>query len=195
MSDSSVLVADASMLLDASKEHEDRVAFNKRSGIRTTHIATMVHHVNTVWILRRLEQQFQNLKDMTVIEIGAGVGVFAVNLAERCKRVFAIEADPLFSREFAVRLYADKPSNLTWVFDVAVPEMAARNGGWLPRADLVLVLTGSDEENLRDLAEQFGDAVVMPWQDWNDGVASVDCRRLDGPPPKGTWPLLEEETP
>lgn len=51
----------------------------------------------------------------------------------------------------------------------------------MPHADLVLVVTGSDEQGLEALANEFGAEVVMPWQEWAGGRALIDCRSEDGP--------------
>src|SRR3990172_2718507 len=145
-----------------------RKRYNMQNDIKAAHIATMVRPENTRWIIERLRKEYgtfdgrertahtqPTLKDMTVIEIGAGLGYLAVEMAKVCKHVFAIETDPMFSHEFAQKLYAEKPANLTWIFDTARPAMSRMCGGWLPAGDLVLVVTGSDEVRLRKLAETF----------------------------------------
>lgn len=163
---------------DGVEMYGQMAAFNRREDIKTSHIATIVRPENTRWIVERLQAKHERLDDMTVVEIGAGIGYLAVDLAHVAKRVFAIEADPLFSRAFGTKLYDEKPSNLTWIFGTATLEMAT----WVPKADLVVIVTGSDEVRLRKLGEQFalmyGD-VVMPWQDWNGNKAVIDCRRVD----------------
>lgn len=182
---------------------EIRKAFERREDIKTSHIATIVRPENTRWIVERLAVKFNGkgceqcdaagglrdrcpvcagrggikaLADMTIVEIGAGIGWLAVDLARVARRVFAIEADPLFSQAFGRKLYEEKSSNLTWIFGTATPEMAT----WIPKADLVVIVTGSDDERLRKLGEHFakmyGD-VVMPWQDYNGGVAMIDYTR------------------
>lgn len=193
-------VSDGLVNEGALAERRDRQTFNARNGIKAAHVSTIVRPENTTWIIERLKAKYGTaegrrppfatdvlasrrpaLKDMTIIEIGAGIGHFAVELAQVCKHVFAIEADPVFSQTFARSLYADmpKPSNLTWIFDTATPEMSRMGGGWLPAGDLVIVVTGSDEVNLRKLAEHFvhpiWGEVVMPWQDWNNNRAVIDA--------------------
>lgn len=154
---------------------DDLRAFRQREGIATSRVATIVRPENCAWILERLEQRFPRLAEMTVVEIGAGVGHLAIAVADRAARVFAIEADPGFSQAFASQLYATKPANLTWIFGTATPEMAA----WVPKADLVLVVTGSDEVHLRELGGRFcrlDGVIYLPWQEHNRGQAVVDPR-------------------
>ncbi len=159
-------------------ESTDRAAFNKKNDIRAAHIATVVNEENTRWMVEGLRSKIQG---KIVTEIGAGQGFLAVELAKAgAKHVYAIEIDPMFSHLFARKLYLEKPSNLTWIMDKASPEMAK----WLPGADVVVVVTGSDESRLRTLAGHFRrrssrSVVVMPWQDFNGGRAVI-ARSADG---------------
>ncbi|MND07762.1 hypothetical protein D3C83_299780 [compost metagenome] len=45
---------------------------------------------------------------------------------------------------------------------------------WLAlRVDVAIVVTGSDEVWLRQLAEKMAPTVIMPWQDYNGGKAMI----------------------
>lgn len=153
----------------------ERRRYQRRMGVKAAHITTMLDRENTRWMMRKLRRR---IRGKTVVEIGAGLGVFAIEMAKVAQRVFAIESDPEFTREFVVACYQSKPANLTWIFDTAESVLAS-GLGLAMKADVAVVVTGSDEEALRSLAEQFvasPDAVVLPWQDWNGGKAMIDYK-------------------
>lgn len=54
-----------------------------------------------------------------VVEIGAGVGYLALEMAKIARSVVAIENEPAWSWLFTKFLYSNKPANLTWVFGCA----------------------------------------------------------------------------
>ena len=104
---------------------------------------------------RRLIKPFrQQLLGKTVVEIGAGIGYFALELARYCPQVFAIESDPAWSWIFAKHLYDKKPSHLTWIFGRA--EEVAR---WL-RADIALIVTRSGHEEMENVARRMAPVVI-----------------------------------
>ena len=141
-----------------------RTAYDKRMGILSRHHLTVNQPIDTTWIVDRVKER---IAGKTVVELGAGTGYLACALAEHAKHVFAIEVDVRWSWEFAERLYQTKPRNLTWIFD------RAENLVDIIRADVAIVVTGSDEIWLRELARKFAPDVCMPWQDWNGGKAVI----------------------
>jgi protein-L-isoaspartate O-methyltransferase len=153
----------------------ERRRYEARIGVRTSHIATIVRPENTRWMMDRMRER---IADKVVVEIGAGLGVLAVEMAKTARRVFAIDSDPEFSASFAASLYQSRPPTLTYIFDSA-ENVIASGLHHAMRADLAVVVTGSNEGGLRALAEKFvrgpGD-VIMPWQDYNGGVACCDYR-------------------
>jgi len=93
-----------------------------------------------------------------VIEIGAGIGLLAVEMAKRAKSVVAIEVDPAWSWVFTKFLYQHKPKNLTWVFGTA--ESVAHNF----KADVAVCCTRSGQDQMRAVAEKMADKVIFPLQ-------------------------------
>jgi hypothetical protein len=141
-------------------DSDDERAHDQRTGTRSKHYLTMLSREDTDWIVVHLRDRIRG-KD--VIEIGAGVGVLACELAKHARRVFAVEADPGWNWAFVRHLYRHKPNNLTWIFDNAQALVG------LLHVDVAVVVTGSDSANLRTLGGQFAPDVVLPWQDWNGG--------------------------
>jgi hypothetical protein len=138
--------------------------YDAQHGVQSKHWLTILRPEDAAWIIGRLGER---IVGKTVVEIGAGIGVLAIEMAKVAKRVFAIESDPKWGVVFARYMYREKPSNLTWILD------RAENVVDLVHADIAVVVTGSDEVALRALAGRFAQDVAMPWQDWNGGRAVV----------------------
>lgn len=154
-------------------DSDDERAHDQRTGTRSKHYLTMLSRADTDWIVVHLRDR---IRGKNIVEIGAGVGVLACELAKHARRVFAIEADPGWNWAFARHLYRHKPDNLTWIFDRAQALVG------LLHVDVAIVVTGSDSDNLRTLAGQFAPDVVLPWQDWNGGKPISDWN-IYGPAP------------
>ncbi len=152
-------------LIEDSPERRD---YDRRMGIRSEHFLTCVTPSDTDWIVSRLRDR---IVGRVVVEIGAGAGILACELARHAARVYAIEADIAWSWAFARHLYQVKPDNLTWILD------RAENVVDLVRGDVAVVATGSDVEGLRQLAARFAPEVIMPWQDWHEGLPSTQGGR------------------
>lgn len=101
------------------------------------------------------------IEGKVVAEIGAGVGLLAVEMARHAKRVFAIESDPAWSWTFCKHLYRDKPENLTWIFGTA--ESVA---DWL-RCEVAIIVTRSGHKAMQDVGERIADHVLDVIEDWN----------------------------
>lgn len=152
-------------------ESAEQRSYDERMGILAKHFLTMVRPEDTGWIMEKIGPRIAGKR---VVEIGAGIGLLANEMAKVARRVYAIEADPGWSLLFVKWLYVDKPLNLTWILD------RAQNLVGELEADVAIVVTGSDEDNLRQLAGQFAPEVIMPWQDWRGGKARVPWFRGDG---------------
>lgn len=150
----------------ATLDAPDQRAYDARAGLRSKRYLTMLAPHDAQWIVDRVRDR---IAGKVVVELGAGIGVLAVALASHAKRVFAIEADPMWSWVFSRWLYRSKPNNLTFIMDMA------EHLTDVIKADVAIVVTGSDEERLRATAERFAPEVIMPWQDWNGGKARVPC--------------------
>ena len=165
----------------AGTEIGDRLNYEHRMGVKAQHITTICSPENTRWMMRKM---LRRIRGKVVVEIGAGHGILAIEMAKVAKRVFAIESDPMWTYDFVQVLYKTKPANLTWIFDTAENVLEAGLGSAM-NAGVAVVVTGSDETNLRKLAEQFvleAEDVIMPWQDWTNGVVIIDYQGGTKPP-------------
>jgi precorrin-6B methylase 2 len=120
-------------------------------------------------------QMFGNsLKNKVVVEIGAGVGVAAIELAKVAKHVYAIEADPAWSWLFTKYLYQNKPTNLTWIFGNAEHMIGKIN------ADTTIIFTHSDCENLQKLGLSFAPKSILAYHSWQYLDRRRNSNRLRG---------------
>jgi protein-L-isoaspartate O-methyltransferase len=139
-----------------------QVRYDDRHGIVARHVLTVVRPEDAKWILDKIRER---VRGKVVVEIGAGIGTLANAIAQEATHVFAIEADPGWSTRYAHWFYRTKPANLTWIFD------RAENLEGIIRGDVAIVVTGSAEDSMRELAERFAPEVIMPWQDFREGKA------------------------
>jgi hypothetical protein len=88
-----------------------------------------------------------------VVEIGAGLGLLAMHMAQVAKRVYAIEVDPAWTSCFLACLYAAKPTNLTFIFGRAedAPPLVA---------DVALFCTHSGHDSLYHNAARFAPQII-----------------------------------
>ncbi len=98
---------------------------------------------------REVDQFWRNIKGKTVIEIGAGAGFLALEMAKFAKQVYAIEVDPSWSAVFTEHLYEIKPPNLTWIFG------KAQTVAPFLRGDVAVVFTRSDRKGMEAIARQM----------------------------------------
>jgi len=165
---------------------QEQKEYDARHDIQAKHYLTMLHPSDTNWVIERVRER---IKGKVVVEIGAGVGVLALELAKHAKHVYAIEADPAWTWAFMRDLYKTKPTNLTWIMD------DASNMVDIIKGDVAIVSTGSDEDRLRELAGYFAPEVIMPWQDWRGGKAIVSNGVQRSEDPTGLEPIEKPITP
>jgi precorrin-6B methylase 2 len=141
------------MAYDITEGAEDLMRYHKEHG-------TMSALVLTQYDLKCAHGSAELLKpaieNKIVIEIGAGVGFLAMEMARYAKQVYAIEVDPAWSWIFTHSIYRHKPPNLTWIFGKAESMIGILHG------DIAVIFTRSGEDTLYTIAEQLADEVIMP---------------------------------
>lgn len=155
-----MLSSDTETIIDMAYEClegcEDLLKYHERHGtpsmlILTQHCPDVAQR--TAALLR------DRIEGKNVIEIGAGVGFLAVEMARYAKSVVAIEADPAWSWVFTRSLYRHKPTNLTWIFGSAEHMIGTITG------DVAVILTHSGIEEMRQIGLAFAPDVLMPLQE------------------------------
>lgn len=132
---------------------EDMGCYHARHKTRSLQILTQCNPFIAAETVKSLEVE---IWDKIVVEIGAGVGFLAIEMAKHAKFVWAIEVEPMWSWVFARSLYKCKPTNLTWIFG------DARSVIGKIRGDVAVVVTNSDIEGLQRVARCLADKVIMP---------------------------------
>lgn len=141
---------------DALEGLEDLQQYHARHGtpsllILTQHSPEIAFHMALMLAPR--------IAGKRIVEIGAGVGYLAFELAKHAASVVAIEVDPAWSWCFVRGLYRHKPANLTWIFGTA--ESVAD----IIRADVAIICTRSGVPDMRTVALRMAPEVIMPFQD------------------------------
>lgn len=148
-------------------------AYMCRHGINSMAILTVTTDETADLIARRLAPRIEG---RTIIEVGGGIGLLALHMAQYAKRVYCIEADPNWSWTFAAVLLARKPKNVSYLFGSAEEFYGAIRG------DVALFCTHSDAKGMRKVGEHFAREVIdvygeiVPQYEW---LRSFDWRAQD----------------
>ncbi len=130
---------------------EAAMQYHDSHGVNSLLILTIDNYYTA---LMEIEKFWPRIKGKVVVEIGAGVGMLAIQMAKFAKQVYAIEADPAWSWVFTQFLYGVKPPNLTYIFG------AAQSMVGLIQADVAVVYTRSDIPGMLELAGEFASEVI-----------------------------------
>lgn len=126
-------------------------SYSERHGLQSAAILTVYDDETASTIAGYLAPRIEG---RTVVEIGGGIGLLAFHLGLYAKRVYCIEANPMWSWTFAACLLAKKPKNVSYLFGAA-DEFAG-----CIRGDVALYCTHSDTEGLRREGKRFAREVI-----------------------------------
>lgn len=135
-------------LMDGSEVAE---AYSDRHGIRSAAILTVTDDETADLIAERLAPRIEG---KTVVEIGGGIGLLALHMGMIAKRVYCIEANPMWSWVFATMLHAAKPQNVSYLFGAADEFVN------LIRGDVAIFCTHSGVSDMHAIASQFAPVVI-----------------------------------
>lgn len=138
----------ASYVLEGS---EGVCAYSDRHGIGSAMVLTVCDDRLAAGLAHMLAPQ---IRGKVVVEIGGGIGLLAMYLAEYAKRVYCIEANPIWSSVFLELLFAKKPKNLSYLFGAA-DEFAGQI-----RGDVAVFCTHSGIESMKKAGRLFAPLVV-----------------------------------
>ena len=131
-------------------------AYSTRHGIESAAILT-VHDDETSHLV--FQYVAPKIEGKTVIEIGGGIGLLALHLGTVAKRVYCIEANPIWSSTFIAVLLRDKPKNVSYLFGSA-DEFAGQIKG-----DVALFCAHSGIKAMREAAAMFAPVVIDVYGD------------------------------
>ena len=89
-----------------------------------------------------------------MVEIGGGIGLLALHMGQIAKRVYCIEANPMWSWTFATALLHAKPRNVSFLFGSADEFLGCIKG------DVAVYCTHSDVTGMGLVAAQFAPVVI-----------------------------------
>jgi len=97
--------------------HEDSEFRRKVESYHRDTKSTLILTVYTKEKAREEVEKFKHIiRDKVVLELGAGIGILAMEMAKYAKFVVAIEKDPAWSWIFVRNHLYEKPRNLIFVF-------------------------------------------------------------------------------
>jgi hypothetical protein len=126
-------------------------SFAQRHGIKSAPYLTVTDYETAALIAERLEPR---ISDKIVVEIGGGIGLLALAMGVVARRVYCIEANPMWSMTSAGLLLRTKPKNVSFLFGAADQFI-----GFI-RADVGVVCTHSDVSGMMELAGQFAPETI-----------------------------------
>lgn len=136
---------------EAMEGSEAAAAYSERHGIASAAVLTVTDDNHALLVAERLRPRIEG---KTVIEIGGGVGLLACHMGLIAKRVYCIEANPMWSWVFAGVLLQAKPRNVSFLFGAADEFVGAIRG------DIAIYCTHSDVTGMGLVAAQFAPQVV-----------------------------------
>jgi len=140
----------------------DRI-YNEMEGSEISKSYSERHGVNSAAVLTVLDDESAGLlaeylapriEGKIVVEIGGGVGLLAMHMGLIAKRVYCIEANPMWSWTFAEILLRKKPRNVSFLFGSADEFLGAIKG------DVAIICTHSDVAGMKMVATQFAPVMI-----------------------------------
>lgn len=159
-------------ICETMEQTEPYLAFADRHNIRSAAILTVTDAETAALIAERLAPRIEN---KTVVEIGGGIGLLSLAMGSIAKRVYCIEANPMWSMIFTQVLLEKKQKNVSFLFGVAEEFIDCI------KADVAVICTHSDVQGLRLLGKQFAPEVIDVWGELIDGnpeAFDFDARRM-----------------
>jgi hypothetical protein len=147
-------------------------AFADRHDIRSAPFLTVTDCETAALIAEHLAPRIQ---DKTVVEIGGGPGLLALAMGMLARRVYCIEANPLWAVTFTRLLLEKKPRNVSYLFGAAAEFVGAI------RADVAVVCTHSDVVGMKKIGLQFAPEAIDVYGELiaaNPGAFDAEARRM-----------------
>ncbi|MET4493492.1 hypothetical protein [Bradyrhizobium sp. LA7.1] len=130
---------------------EMALAYRERHNINSAAVLTVTDDETARLLTERLAPR---IAGKTVVEIGGGIGLLALHMATVARRVYCIEANPMWSWTFAQVLLKMKPRNASFLFGTADEFVGCL------KADIAVFCTHSDVQGMRLVGQQFAPAVI-----------------------------------
>jgi len=102
-----------------------------------------------------VEKIRDKIEGKVVVEIGAGIGLLALEMAKYAKKVYAFELDPAWSWIFVKKYLYHKPDNLFFIFG------DAREFTDKIKPDIVVIYTCSAFKYFLQIAREFSPKIIL----------------------------------
>ena len=126
-------------------------AYNERHGVEALNSLTVNNEDMAEALTGYLTDR---IRGKVVVEIGGGTGLLALHLGQVARRVYCIEANPMWTTFFVAQLYHHKPKHVSFLFGAA-----AEFAGQI-RGDVALFCTHSDVSGMATAAALFAPVVI-----------------------------------
>ncbi len=136
---------------NAFEGSEALMDYSQRHNIQSQAVLTIDTDERAYLMAEYLRPQIEG---KTVVEIGGGIGLLAMYMGGIAKRVYCIEANPVWSSVFLACLIKSKPKNASFLFGAADEFLGHIKG------DVALFLTHSGVDSMRMIASQFAPVVI-----------------------------------
>jgi hypothetical protein len=130
---------------------EASLEYSERHNINSAAVLTVIDDETASLIIERIADR---IAGKTVVEIGGGIGLLSLHMGHIAKRVYCIEANPMWSWTFAQVLLKNKPKNVSFLFGSADEFIGAI------KADVAVICTHSDIQRMKLVATQFAPTVI-----------------------------------
>lgn len=125
--------------------------YMERHEVRSLGILTVTDDETAALIAGHLKDRIEG---KVVVEIGGGIGLLALHMAEYASRVFVIEASPAWTHIWTMLFMARKPKNVTFIFGAAQEMFGQLN------ADVAVFCTHSAAQDMRSIGERLAGKVI-----------------------------------
>jgi len=125
--------------------------YMERHGVESASVLTVCEDKLAAGIANMIADR---IRGKTVVEIGGGVGLLAFYLGQHAKRVFCIEANPMWAASFTCLLFEKKPRNVSYLFG------AAEEFVDLIDADVAVFASHSGIQSMKRLGLLFAPEVI-----------------------------------
>lgn len=138
-------------IYEAMEGSEMAMAYSERHGINSAAVLTVLDDNHAMLIAQHLSARIEG---KTVVEIGGGIGLLAMHMGHIAKRVYCIEANPMWAWVFAGVLLEKKPKNVSYLFGSADEFLGCI------KADVAIFCTHSGVQGMSLVARQFAPIVI-----------------------------------
>lgn len=142
------ILDEAGRTMSRTSEGED---YARRHGVRSAPTLTVTTDETAGAIAAILAPR---IRGTTVLDLGGGIGLLGLHLADYAARVFVIEANPLWAAAWVDLFHRTKPVNCSYLFG------AANEFVGLIRPDVVTICTHSAVDDMMATGHLFSPLVI-----------------------------------